>query len=1129
MLSTLKTSVANPTSHQRLLLSYPLPALFFHQESFEILAANPAAEELYGADPDVLVGASFLDLFSESHRLKFFNALHHSETKRFSVDGIQKGVRELTVEVHVAPVVEGLILLATIVDLTARVTTPLGAELEKYKAYIQNSTDGIFCQELINPVPIDMKPADLISAIRGNSYFSECNDAIARMYGFEKATELKGTMVDEMLDFSHPANEEYFHNFISNGFRVVNAESYEKDRLGNDKCFLNNAIGIVEDGFLKRVWGTQQDITERKKTEEQLRLLANLVEQTSDILTAADVNYYPVTWNSAAEKIYGITAEQALGHDLRNYISIHYTDATREEVRRTIAENGEWRGEVYFVRPTDKKTVHLWMYFKAMFNDTGRHLGYLVSAIDITERKEAESRLRESENRFREMADSSPVMIWMSDENEAITYLNKKWIDFTGRDLPSLKGATWAELVHKDDIAKAKAEYHKAFQARRRVTLSYRLLFADGTYHWVHDVSVPRFLADGTFIGYIGSVVDVQDQKEKEQQLLYQAMILDNVSDIVVTTDVDFKVISWNKIAEQYYEKDATDAVGKKLTELVEFTFYEATHEQVVESLLKKDSWSGEASFVTGSGEIRYFHYNLKAIYDEDHNKIGYLSTGRDITEKKLADEKMKKSEQFYRSLIADSLDGMILVDKEAKITFCSPSVRNVLGYEVEEVVGRNAFEFVHSEDILWAAQSFEKEVMERPEVKFIVIRLLKKDGHWLWCMVRGHNLLGNPAVNSIVVYFHDDTLRKQASEALKESEKKFRLLIRDLPVGVFLTDRNGNVLMCNKALSTVLTLTEEFIIGRHIYEIIADDVIDEKGVQIPMEDRPVLRAIQTRQPVKEFVVGVLHPVTRERCWIMVNADPMMDDKDEITHVVCSVMDLTERKKLETQLIADQIAHQKQLTQATIDGQEAERREIGKELHDNIGQQLTTIKLFLDLAKSTADDTTLEMVNMALKGVADLINEIRAMSRSLVPSTLQDLGLTESISELVDPIGKTQVIRFRLDYKGFKEDRLQHNQKLAIYRIVQEQLNNIVKHAHASHVSISLREVKGHAVLEIQDDGNGLDLKKLRKGLGIINIKNRAELLGGRSEFVSSPGKGCLLRVSLPFATTPDEGIVAIS
>ena len=148
--------------------------------------------------------------------------------------------------------------------------------------------------------------------------------------------------------------------------------------------------------------------------------------------------------------------------------------------------------------------------------------------------------------------------------------------------------------------------------SRRKVTLTYRMLSAEGNYKWVQDVSVPRFLADGSFIGYIGSVVDIEDQKQKEKQLLYHATILENVSDVVVTTDLDFKVISWNAIAEACYEMKERDAIGKKMSELVDFTYNDTTVAGVVQRLEANGTWLGEASFVNSKGERRYFLYSLK-------------------------------------------------------------------------------------------------------------------------------------------------------------------------------------------------------------------------------------------------------------------------------------------------------------------------------------------------------------------------------------------------------------------------------------------------------------------------------------------------------------------------------------
>ena len=463
----------------------------------------------------------------------------------------------------------------------------------------------------------------------------------------------------------------------------------------------------------------------------------------------------------------------------------------------------------------------------------------------------------------------------------------------------------------------------------------------------------------------------------------------------------------------------------------------------------------------------------------------------------------------------------MILLNKAGTIQFASPSVKNVLGYDDKEVIGRNGFEFVHPEDIPWAIASFQREIEQNPEIKFITVRLLKKYGGWLWCNVRAHNLLNKPFVNSIVIYFHDDTRRKQAKDALEESENRFRSLVRDLQIGVFLSDGNGNIMMCNEALSAMLSIPEEMIVGKNVYEIMSIDMINEENEFIPISERPLSLTIQSKQTIKDAVLGVVHPVTKERTWIMVNADPILDEQGNIKHVVCSVMDLTERKKLEQKLIANQIAHQRQLTQATIDGQENERRTIGEELHDNIGQQLTTIKLVLDYAKTMVDESNSEIVNMGLKSVGDVINDVRAMSHFLVPFTLKDLGLIESINELIDALIRTRAIAIEFEHRSFNEAIIPENQKLSVFRIVQEQFNNIIKHSGAEKIWVKLFRKADEFVLEIRDNGKGFDLNSTRKGVGILNIRNRAELFNGKADIFSQPGNGCQLVISFPLSSKP--------
>jgi PAS domain S-box-containing protein len=529
---------------------------------------------------------------------------------------------------------------------------------------------------------------------------------------------------------------------------------------------------------------------------------------------------------------------------------------------------------------------------------------------------------------------------------------------------------------------------------------------------------------------------------------------------------------------------------------------------------VKNGAWEGVQGFSSRNGTRYHFNFTISFLPGADNKPSGILIIGRDVTRERSWQEELQTKERFYHGLIADSLDGILLMDAGATITFASPSIRHVLGFDFQEVLGKNAFEYVHPEDRLKAKEAFDLEVVQNPLIKFITVRLLCKNGNWLWCLVRGHNLLSNPAVNGIAIYFHDDTLRKQASEALRETEQRFRMLIANLQIGVMLHNPNAEVVLCNEAGSHLLGIPEESFVGRPCTDQVWN-IVAENGVQLTKENLPAPTVIRTGNQIRNTVVGYKHPETGERIWLLINADPVFDSNRKLQFVITSFADISERKRLENQLLGEQIAHQRQLTQATIDSSEKERIEIGKELHDNIGQQLTTIKLYLDLARSTADEETLEMVSLATRNVSDVINEIRNLCRSLIPSSLGDLGLQESVNDLIHTLTRTQKVRIRFVAENFDEATVPDNQKLMLFRIVQEQLNNIVKHAHAQKVHVRLSGANG-VKLEIADDGVGFDPATVRRGLGLTNMRNRAEMFGGTVEIKSAPGKGCVLSVHVP-------------
>ena len=239
------------------------------------------------------------------------------------------------------------------------------------------------------------------------------------------------------------------------------------------------------------------------------------------------------------------------------------------------------------------------------------------------------------------------------------------------------------------------------------------------------------------------------------------------------------------------------------------------------------------------------------------------------------------------------------------------------------------------------------------------------------------------------------------------------------------------------------------------------------------------------------------------------------NEEGKPVRLIGSEQNITERKRLEQELLKNELEYKKLINQATVDSQEQERSEIGRELHDNVNQVLTTAKLYLELALVNKDMHT-ELVQKASKNISTVINEIRQLSRSLMDPTLGDLGLVDSIKDLIENINLTRKINISLQIDETIENLLDRKQKLTIFRIIQESLNNVIRHAKAKQVRISILPRNGGINLKIIDDGIGFSQDSTKKGAGLKNISNRVYLINGEFRINSEPGKGCEIDICFP-------------
>ncbi len=224
---------------------------------------------------------------------------------------------------------------------------------------------------------------------------------------------------------------------------------------------------------------------------------------------------------------------------------------------------------------------------------------------------------------------------------------------------------------------------------------------------------------------------------------------------------------------------------------------------------------------------------------------------------------------------------------------------------------------------------------------------------------------------------------------------------------------------------------------------------------------------------------------------------------------------LQKKEKLEKELAEQELSQQKLITEVTIQAQEKERNDIGKELHDNINQVLATIKMYLSLSLDKGGDRK-DLLLHSLENVNYAIEEIRKLSRSLVTPSLGDMGLGEALVELAEEINLANEFKVTVVNEIDDKDRIDPNMELMLYRIAQEQLNNIRKYAQAKNVEIKAKLVKDNLFFSVADDGIGFDISQKSKGIGLKNMQSRVDFYTGSLAIVTSPGKGCAIEINIP-------------
>lgn len=473
-------------------------------------------------------------------------------------------------------------------------------------------------------------------------------------------------------------------------------------------------------GRTKGLAGTILDITERVVTQMHLEKL--LAEQKAllenELCGIMEARERKVVWaNPAFEKVLGYGAGELVGMDTRNfYPSEDAYQAFGAAAYAQLAQHKVYRAETEYVR---KDGEHIWVEASGAMLDATSGLS-LWCTVDITERKRSAESLRESEERFRSMADSAPALIWITGVDGLCLWFNKVWLDFTGRTMEQEAGNGWTEGVHPDDVDQCLDTYSTAFDARQEFAMEYRLRRFDGQYRWLMDSGVPRRDEAGNFLGYIGSCIDITKRKDAqiqiEQLLDEQRAIL--ASDLVGIVKVEHRTIQWSNAALNrmlgYAEGELN---GRPTRELYpSHAAYAAFSQDELVRLQSGETVRRDIQFLRKDGRIGWYALRTSALRPGGGEFIGMVS---DISERVQA--QMALQESLHRlQMISNQVPGMVYQyqmrpDGHGSLPYVSDAIREIYRVSPQEALADagKLFESIHPDDLPGVLASIQRSAKD--------------------------------------------------------------------------------------------------------------------------------------------------------------------------------------------------------------------------------------------------------------------------------------------------------------------------------------------------------------------------------------------------------------------------------
>jgi PAS domain S-box-containing protein len=727
---------------------------------------------------------------------------------------------------------------------------------------------------------------------------------------------------------------------------------------------------------------------------------------------------------------------------------------------------------------------------------------------DLTDRKRRETKLKESEETFRRIAETSTDAIYQLDLNGIFIYCSPSAETILGYKPEELVGTNFRTHFLPEDLPAAEDTFVRNLNGEDIERAELRILNKSRK-PVVIEVSATPIRKDGWIIGSQGIARDITERKAVEESLRASEARLRTVIESVpfdfFFIDETGRYAMQNTRARQMWG----DFVGERPEDVAPDDESRALWLDASRRAFAGETVEGEWSFRIGDEESHF--YNIISPVREGDRIRGILGVNIDITERKRVEAALRASEEKYRFLVENTGTAVTFWDVEGRLVFINRIAARYLGREPDELIGVSVFDVVPERVAGEAFAAIREALGSGTGIQGESEVDLPQGKRWFRSYLQ-------PVVDAerkligVQVVSHDITELTQAERALRERDARLRLMVSQLPALVWSVDRELRFTSSAGAGLKVLGLAPGQAVGMTLFEYFQS------------RDPDYLPIVMHRKSL-DGETTTYEMVWNGRTWES-HTEPLRTESGEIIGCLGIGLDVTARRQAEEDLRRSREAL-RALAGRVQEVREEESANIAREIHDELGQALSGIKFDLSFIhrrvsccedheeRAELEDKIAEM-NKELDAT---INAVRRISTQLRPKILDDLGLVGAIEWQARDFERRANIACSVNAYGTAADlELEAPRATAVFRIFQEILTNVRRHAAATHVFVDLRREDDALLLEVRDNGKGIPRKQLRRldGLGILGMRERAQVFGGHVAIESVEGKGTSVKVTIP-------------